>query len=84
MADWGKTVVTGRANLGSIPCGSIAVEVRSVEKVIPADPGFPGSRQQAQGQAGCVWFPDSAHKTSQALDDFIREGLPVMIFPNWR
>eukprot|EP00958_Prasinococcus_capsulatus_P006038 scaffold577_cov405-Prasinococcus_capsulatus_cf.AAC.15 len=84
MGDWGKTVVAGRARLGSLPCGVIAVEVRTVEKVIPADPGFQGSTQQTQGQAGCVWFPDSAHKTSQALDDFMREDLPVMIFPNWR
>jgi acetyl-CoA carboxylase carboxyltransferase component len=31
-----------------------------------------------------VWFPDSAYKTAQALRDFSREGLPCIIFANWR
>ena len=35
-------------------------------------------------QAGQVWFPDSAYKTAQALKDFNREELPLMIFANWR
>jgi len=33
---------------------------------------------------GQVWFPDSAYKTSQAIKDFNREGLPLMVFANWR
>lgn len=35
-------------------------------------------------QAGQVWFPDSAFKTAQAIQDFNREHLPLMIFANWR
>ena len=35
-------------------------------------------------QAGGVWFPDSAYKTAQALKDFNREGLPCIVFANWR
>lgn len=35
-------------------------------------------------QAGQVWFPDSAYKTAQAIKDFNREKLPLMIFANWR
>jgi acetyl-CoA carboxylase/biotin carboxylase 1 len=35
-------------------------------------------------QAGQVLFPDSSYKTAQALRDFNNEGLPVMIFANWR
>lgn len=35
-------------------------------------------------QAGQVWFPDSAYKTAQAIKDFNREELPLMIFANWR
>ena len=35
-------------------------------------------------QAGQVWFPDSAYKTAQAIKDFNREQLPLMIFANWR
>lgn len=37
--DWGKTVVTGRARLGGVPVGLIAVEVRSSCVHVPADPG---------------------------------------------
>lgn len=35
-------------------------------------------------QAGQVWFPDSAYKTAQAIKDFNREELPLMVFANWR
>ncbi|RXM96834.1 Acetyl-CoA carboxylase [Acipenser ruthenus] len=35
-------------------------------------------------QAGQVWFPDSAFKTAQAIKDLNREGLPLMVFANWR
>ena len=38
LSMWAQTVVTGRALLGGIPCGVIAVETRSVECVSPADP----------------------------------------------
>lgn len=35
-------------------------------------------------QAGQVWFPDSAYKTAQAIMDFGKEELPLIIFANWR
>lgn len=38
---WAQTVVCGRARLGGIPCGVIAVETRSVEYLFPADPADP-------------------------------------------
>ena len=38
MQPWAQTVVTGRARLGGIPVGVIAVETRTVEVTIPADP----------------------------------------------
>lgn len=31
-----------------------------------------------------VWFPDSADKTAQAIEEFEREGLPLFILANWR
>ena len=31
-----------------------------------------------------MWFPDSANKTAQAVLDFSREELPLIIFANWR
>ena len=33
IPDWGRTVVTGRARLGGVPIGAIAVETRTVEKL---------------------------------------------------
>ncbi|XP_047684163.1 acetyl-CoA carboxylase 2 isoform X1 [Prionailurus viverrinus] len=84
MAPWAQTVVTGRARLGGIPVGVIAVETRTVEVVVPADPANLDSEAQIIQQAGQVWFPDSAYKTAQAINDFNREGLPLIIFANWR
>jgi len=31
-----------------------------------------------------VWFPDSADKTAQSIEEFDREGLPLFILANWR
>lgn len=81
---WAKTVVTGRAKLGGIPVGVIAVETQTMMQTIPADPGQLDSREQSVPRAGQVWFPDSATKTAQALLDFNREGLPLFILANWR
>ena len=54
LADWGKSVVVGRARLGGIPMGVIAVETRLVEQRVPADPANPNSRESILPQAGQV------------------------------
>ena len=46
LGNWAQTIVTGRARLGGIPCGIVAVETRSVECVIPADPANPDSESK--------------------------------------
>ncbi|KAG8178328.1 hypothetical protein JTE90_026296 [Oedothorax gibbosus] len=84
MQPWAKTVVCGRARLGGIPVGVIAVESRTVEIDIPADPANLDSEAKVISQAGQVWFPDSAYKTAQSLNDFNKEELPVIVFANWR
>ncbi|XP_023689138.2 acetyl-CoA carboxylase [Paramormyrops kingsleyae] len=84
MKSWAQTVVVGRARLGGIPLGVITVETRTVEVAIPADPANLDSEAKLLQQAGQVWFPDSAFKTAQAIRDFNRERLPLMVFANWR
>ncbi|KAG7648582.1 Biotin carboxylase-like N-terminal domain [Arabidopsis thaliana x Arabidopsis arenosa] len=84
LEGWARTVVTGRAKLGGIPVGVVAVETQTVMQIIPADPGQLDSHERVVPQAGQVWFPDSAAKTAQALMDFNREELPLFILANWR
>ncbi|OVA14638.1 Carboxyl transferase [Macleaya cordata] len=84
LEGWARTVVTGRAKLGGIPVGIVAVETQTMMQVIPADPGQLDSHERVVPQAGQVWFPDSATKTSQALLDFNREEIPLFIMANWR
>lgn len=85
LGGWAKTVITGRARLGGYPVGVIAVEVRTVDLIIPADPANLSSTAQSVKQAGQVWFPDSAFKTAQAIRDFSNgENLPIFILANWR
>lgn len=84
MEPWAQTVVVGRAKLGGIPVGVIAVETRTVELTIPADPANLDSEAKTFQQAGQVWFPDSSYKTAQAIKDFGREELPLIILANWR
>ncbi|KAI9178751.1 acetyl-coenzyme-A carboxylase [Blastocladiella emersonii ATCC 22665] len=84
MDGWSKTVVVGRGRLGGVPVGAIAVETRAVEAVIPADPANPDSAEQTVVEPPGVWTPASAYKTAQAIRDLGREGLPLLIFANWR
>lgn len=84
LSGWAKTVVVGRARLGGIPMGVIVTENRTAEATKPADPADMTSQERMVQQAGGVWFPDSAYKTAQALKDFNREGLPCIVFANWR
>lgn len=85
LSGWAKTVVVGRARLGGIPIGVIAVEARVIENVLPADPANPVSTEQVIMEAGQVWYPNSAYKTAQAINDFnYGEQLPLMILANWR
>jgi len=85
LGGWGKTVVVGRARLGGCPVGIVAVETRSVEQSMPADPANPQSSEVVLPQAGQVWFPDSAYKTATAIKDFNNgEQLPLFVFANWR
>ncbi|KAG2157567.1 acetyl-CoA carboxylase [Suillus clintonianus] len=84
LGGWAQTVVVGRARLGGIPMGVIAVETRTIERIVPADPANPASFEQRVMEAGQVWYPNSAYKTAQAIFDFNREALPLIIFANWR
>jgi len=84
LSGWAKTVVVGRGRLGGMPVGVIAVETRTVEEVIPADPAAPDSKEQVLQRAGQVWYPNSSFKTAQAINDLDAEDLPLIIFANWR
>lgn len=85
LGGWARTVVVGRARLGGIPMGVIGVETRTVENITPADPANPDSIEQVTNEAGGVWYPNSAFKTAQAINDFnYGEQLPLMILANWR
>lgn len=85
LGGWARGVVTGRARLGGIPFGVIGVETRPTESIYPADPANPSSTEQVIGEAGQVWYPNSAYKTAQAIQDFTNgEQLPIMILANWR
>ena len=85
LSGWARGVVVGRARLGGIPFGVIGVETRLVENVVPADPANPDSTEMNVQEAGQVWYPNSAFKTAQAINDFNHgEQLPLMILANWR
>lgn len=50
MQPWAQTVVCGRARLGGIPVGVIAVETRTVEMKLPADPANLDSEAKVTGE----------------------------------
>lgn len=84
LPEWGKTIVVGRGRLGGIPVGVIIPETRSFTRVIPADPGDEKSSVREEAQAGTVLYPDSSFKTAQTIADLDREGLPLILFANFR
>jgi len=84
LAGWAKTVIVGRARLGGIPMGVVITENRTSENVKPADPADVKASEAVIQEAGCVWFPNSAYKTAQAINDFRTEDLPLIVFANWR
>ncbi|AET37860.1 acetyl-CoA carboxylase ACC1 Ecym_2107 [Eremothecium cymbalariae DBVPG len=85
LSGWAKGVVVGRARLGGIPLGVISVDTRTFETLVPADPANPDSIEMLVQEAGSVWYPNSAFKTAQAINDFNHgEQLPLMILANWR
>jgi acetyl-CoA carboxylase/biotin carboxylase 1 len=47
-------VVVGRARLGGVPVGVIAVETQTVMLNIPADPGAPDSSERIIPQVICL------------------------------
>ena len=51
---WANTTITGRARLGGIPVGVIAVETRTVEMLQPADPANQDTEARVIQQAGQV------------------------------
>ena len=46
--------MTGRARLGGVPVGVIAVEVNTVMLNLPADPGMPDSSERIIPQVRCA------------------------------
>ena len=85
LSGWAKGVIVGRARLGGIPVGVIAVETKTIEEIIPADPANLNSSEFSVKEAGQVWYPNSAFKTAQTINDFnYGEQLPLIILANWR
>jgi len=85
LSSWARSVVVGRGRLGGIPVGIIATETRTTQCVIPPDPALEDqSTEISFSQPGSVWYPDSSYKTSQTIQDFKNEQLPLFILANWR
>lgn len=84
MSGWAKTIIAGRARLRGLPVGVVALETRTVEYEIPADPATEDSQARKVQQVGQVWTPDSAYKTAEAINNFNKESLPLIILANVR
>jgi acetyl-CoA carboxylase/biotin carboxylase 1 len=84
MSGWARIIVAGRARLRGLAVGVIAVETRAITFEIPADPATQDSKEQSVTNVGQVWSPASAYKTSEAINDFSREGLPLIFIANIR
>ncbi|CAB3405762.1 unnamed protein product [Caenorhabditis bovis] len=82
--NWAKSIVVGRARIHSMPCGVIASQWKSITFEELADEALETSKATKIERSAQVWYPDSAYKTSQAISDFNKEGLPLVIIANLR
>lgn len=81
---WASSIVAGRATLNGLPVGVIASQWKSYEKHVLADESVEESEENTVARAGQVWYPESAFKTSQAISDFNRESIPLVMIASLR
>uniref|UniRef100_A0A1I7T0B6 acetyl-CoA carboxylase n=1 Tax=Caenorhabditis tropicalis TaxID=1561998 RepID=A0A1I7T0B6_9PELO len=81
---WAASIVTGRAKLNGMPVGVIASQWKLFEKRQLADESVDNGEETTVTRAGQVWYPDSAFKTSQAISDFNRESIPLVMIASLR
>lgn len=83
MQPWAQTVVCGRARLGGIPVGVIAVETRTVELKLPADPANLDSEAKVTGEQCYYAIPShlSCHavKFLRATSPFLMQNSPLIL-----
>lgn len=85
LGNWAKTVVTGRARLGGIPCGVIAVETRSMECIHPADPANPNSETTVSTLSNSFWpLPNQLHTTPSPIVGTRNVGVEYRNLENFR
>ena len=84
MARYGTSIWTGRATIGGHSIAVVASNSQPTSSTVPADPGDRASRQRQRECGGAVLYPDSSYKFAQTLADADREGLPVLVWVNWR
>ncbi|KIJ40117.1 hypothetical protein M422DRAFT_256940 [Sphaerobolus stellatus SS14] len=85
MVTWVFTLYTPEKIDSSIlPLNMLARSAYHVFICLPTPVTNPTSFEQRIMEAGQVWYPNSAYKTAQAIFDFNREGLLLIIFANWR
>jgi biotin carboxylase/acetyl-CoA carboxylase carboxyltransferase component len=84
MRGYARSTLTGRAYINNQPFAVVVGNTATTYKTVPADPGNVETKAQQSTNSGKVWYPDSAYKTAQTINDANREGLPLLIWVNWR
>jgi len=84
MSDWGKSLITGRCKINNKSFSVIGSRDTMSETVIPADIENRESSRVVLKRGANVLYPDSSYKMAQTIRDSSREGLPLIIWMNWR
>lgn len=81
---WANSIIVGRAKLGGVSMGFIAVDSETKETYRKPDPVSDCVLHFSSKKSGNVLYPDSSFKIAQAVKDFKNEKLPIIIFANWK
>jgi biotin carboxylase/acetyl-CoA carboxylase carboxyltransferase component/biotin carboxyl carrier protein len=84
MKMYARSTLTGRAYIGGTPFALVIGNTDNTTTTQPVDPGNVLTSIQNTVHSGRVWYPDSAYKTAQTINDANREGLPLLVWVNWR
>ena len=84
MPRYGTSVFTARARIGGRSYAVVASNAASTTATVPVDPGDRASVARSRTRGGAVLYPESSYKFAQTLADADREGLPCLVWANWR
>jgi biotin carboxylase len=84
MPSWARSLITGRCKINDKSFSVIGSRETMSETIIPADIEDRSTSKIVLNRGAHVLYPESSYKMAQTIRDSNREGLPLILWMNWR